>query len=106
MIDFKTKFIAVSIYTVTAANFTGLTEASAQTMQRDLPAIEGFCEGVVMADEVKSRVLIVTQWLSKEAWAQAHWEPRIGEAVATFAENATSYDVQTFEPVTIVRTAA
>jgi len=106
MIDVKTKFIAVSIYTVTAKNFAALAEAAAKTMQHDVPTVQGFCEGVVMADETQTRVLIVTQWLSKQAWSQANWEPRIGEAVATLVQDARSYDVQTFEPLAIVRTSA
>ncbi|HTV92226.1 MAG TPA: hypothetical protein VMG98_05880 [Verrucomicrobiae bacterium] len=103
MIDSKTKFVAVSIYTVKANSFSALTEAASETMQRDLPTLDGFCEGIVMADEMKTRVLVVTQWTSKHDWAQVHWEPRVGAAVANFVEGSTSYDVQTFEPITVVR---
>jgi len=103
MIDLKTKFIAVSIYDVAPENFAAVTKAATLTIERDVSALIGFYEGVVMTDEARTRVLIVTQWSSKHDWAQAFWEPRIGEAVATFVTDATAYDVQTFEPLAIVR---
>ncbi|HTV93814.1 MAG TPA: hypothetical protein VMG98_13950 [Verrucomicrobiae bacterium] len=105
MIDVRTKFIAVSIYQVEPENFAAVTQAATQTIERDVVTLAGFFEGMVMADEARTRVLIVTQWSSKHAWAQAFWEPRIGKAVAEFVRDATTYEVQTFEPLTIVRTA-
>ncbi len=80
-----------------------MTEAATLLMQQEVSALEGFCEGAVITDEAKTRMLLVTQWKSKHDWAQAFWEPLIGNAVAAWVEDATKYDVQTFEPLTIVR---
>jgi|HubBroStandDraft_4_1064222.scaffolds.fasta_scaffold414257_1 heme-degrading monooxygenase HmoA len=103
MIDVKTRFIAVSTYHVAEENFATVTEAATRLMQREIPELAGFCEGAVIVDEAKTRMLLVTQWSSKHDWAQAFWEPRIGDAVAAWVEDATKYEVQTFEPLTIVR---
>jgi heme-degrading monooxygenase HmoA len=103
MIDVNTRFIAVSTYHVAAENFARVTQAATRLMEREISALDGFCEGAVITDEEKTRMLLVTQWSSKHDWAQAFWEPRIGDAVAGFVEDATKYEVQTFEPLTIVR---
>jgi hypothetical protein len=103
MIDMKTKFIAVSIYTVTTQNLAALEASARSTIERDAALLDGFCEGIVMTNEEQTQVLIVTLWASKQAWASAEWEPRIGKAVAGFVQGATAYDVHTYVPVTVVR---
>jgi hypothetical protein len=103
MIDVKTRFIAVSTYHVAEENFAKVTEAASRLMEEEVSQVEGFFEGAVIIDEAKTRMLLVTQWSSKHDWAQAFWEPRIGDVVAGFVEHATKYEVQTFEPLTIVR---
>ncbi|HTZ53954.1 MAG TPA: hypothetical protein VMB20_02740 [Candidatus Acidoferrum sp.] len=106
MIDSRTKFIAVSIYTVATKNLSAFETTARSTIERDTVVLNGFCEGIVMTNEEQTQVLIVTLWDSKQAWVSAEWEPRIGNAVATFTEAATAYDVRTFVPVTIVRSAS
>jgi hypothetical protein len=103
MIDMRTKFVAVSVYTVARENLAAFEASTRVTIERDTPQLGGFCEGIVMTNEEQTQVLIVTQWDSKQAWISAEWEPRIGKAVAGFVQDATAYDVRTFVPVTIVR---
>jgi heme-degrading monooxygenase HmoA len=103
MIDITAKFIAVSAYTVATENLAGFEASTRSTIEHDTLVMRGFREGIVMTNEEQTQVLIVTLWESKQAWVDAQWEPRIGNAVAEFATGATAYDVRTFVPVTVVR---
>jgi heme-degrading monooxygenase HmoA len=106
MIDMRTKFVAVSIYTVAPERLSAVADAARSTMERDVHRLAGFREGIAMADEDQTQVLIVTQWDSKDAWVRAEWEPTIGKAVANLVEDAKAYNVRTFVPITIVRPEA
>ena len=103
MIDLSTKFIAVSVYTVTAENLAALETSARSTIEHDAAVLNGFRQGIVMTNEEQTQVLIVTLWDSKQAWVSAEWEPRIGQAVAVFVTGATAYDVRTYVPVIVVR---
>ncbi len=104
MIDRRTKFIAVSIYTVASEKRDAFEASARSTIERDASVLNGFCEGIVMTNEEQTQVLIVTLWDAKSAWANAQWEPRIQNAVAEFTLGAKVYDLHTFVPVTIVHT--
>lgn len=103
MIDMRTKFVSVSIYTIAREKLSAFEAAARSTIERDASVLGGFCEGIVMTKEDRTQVLIVTLWDAKEAWAKAQWEPRIQGAVAEFTLGANTYDLHTFVPVTIVR---
>jgi hypothetical protein len=105
MIDTRTKFVAISVYTVAQEHLGALQASARASMEENIASLEGFREGTVMTDENQTQVLIVTSWDSKNAWIDAHWEPRIGKAVADFVTDASAYDVRTYVPVTIVRSA-
>jgi hypothetical protein len=102
MIDTRTKFVAVSTYTVAAQNLEAFQASTRETIERNARVLDGFCGGAVMTDEQQTQVLIVTEWDSKHAWIEAQWEPRIGKAVASFVTDATTYNLRTYLPVTIV----
>ena len=57
------------------------------------------------ADETKTQVLVVTQWESRHAWAQAHWDQDIGNGIVALVESATSFDVHSYDPIAVVRLA-
>jgi heme-degrading monooxygenase HmoA len=105
MIDMRANFVAVSIYTVTTEKLAALGEAARATIAHDLASLDGFYEGIVMANEAQTQVLIVTLWDSKEAWARAEWEPRVGKAVAAFVTDATHFTELTFTPIAVVHKA-
>jgi hypothetical protein len=105
MSDTSTKFVAVSIYTVAARNLAAFQASTRDLLEQNVASLEGFREGAVMTDEEQTQVLIVTQWESKQAWINAEWEPRIGKAVANLVTDAKAYDLRTYVPVTIVRSA-
>ncbi|MGA8840440.1 MAG: antibiotic biosynthesis monooxygenase [Candidatus Aquilonibacter sp.] len=105
MLDVKTTFIAALVFTIDPKDVVTFGEAAAQLVQRRGSAAPGFIESVVMADETKTQVLVVTQWESRHAWAQAHWDQDIGNGIVALVESATSFDVRSYDPIAVVRRA-
>lgn len=106
MIDDKANFIAALIFTIDPNDVNRFGEEAAQLVQRKGSAAPGFIESVVMADEGKTQVLIVTQWASRHAWASAHWEQEIGEGIVALVESAKSFDVRSYDPIAVVHAPA
>lgn len=103
MIDMHTNFVAASTYAVASEKLSASEDAARTAMEQRVHRVAGFRGGIVMTDEERTEVVIVTLWDSKESWVRAQWEPTIGDAVAEFVQGARAYDVRTFIPVTVVR---
>jgi quinol monooxygenase YgiN len=105
MLDAKTTFIAALIFTIDPADLGKFGEAAAQLVQSKGSAAPGFIQSVVMVDEAKTQVFVVTQWASRHEWAQAHWDQDIGNGIVALVESATSFDVRSYDPIAVVRAA-
>jgi hypothetical protein len=103
MIDVKTKFVSVLVFTIEPDDLPEFAHEATLAVQRKAPTRRGFVEGIVMANESKTEALIVTQWESKHDWIEAQWDEDIGRTVAVLVEGTKSFDVRSFEPITIVR---
>jgi heme-degrading monooxygenase HmoA len=103
MIDVKTKFISVLIFTMAPDETPAFTHQAALVMQRKVPLLHGFVEGAVMANEEKTQVLLVTQWESRDAWSAAQWNDSVSNSLGDFVESASTFEFRTYEPITIVR---
>lgn len=67
---------------------------------------EGFIGAVVIRGRERSELLVVSVWESAHAWSEAEYDRDIGQTVANIVETIKSYDVQTYETVTVVRAGA
>jgi quinol monooxygenase YgiN len=105
MMDIKTTFIAALVFTIDPKDVIRFGDAAAQLVQRKGSKAPGFIQSVVMADETKTQVLIVTQWESRHAWAQVHWDQDVGNEIVALVESATSFDVRSYDPIAVVRPA-
>jgi quinol monooxygenase YgiN len=105
MLDVKTTFIATLIFTIDPKDLSTFGDAAARLVQQKGSAAPGFIESLVMADETKTQVLIVTQWESRHAWAQVHWDQDVGNGIVALVESATSFDVRSYDPIAVVRLA-
>ncbi len=103
MIDMKTKFVAVFVFGVSADDLPGVAREATLSMQRQLPLFQGFTEGIVMATEDKTQLLIVTQWDSRESWAASRWNDNIEHILSDMVESTGAFQVHTYEPLTVVR---
>jgi heme-degrading monooxygenase HmoA len=102
MIDVKTKFITVDIFTLEPTDFPEFAREATLCMQRQAPSRPGFIEGIVMADESQRQALIVTQWESRSSWVGSEWDEEIGQTVANLVKGAKAFDFRAYEPITIV----
>lgn len=103
MIDVKTKFISVLFFRVEPSDLPGVAREASLVMQRKGGALRGFLEGVVMANEAKTELLLVSQWESRHAWSAAQWDQDVGRTMGDLVESAKSFELRTYEPITIVR---
>jgi hypothetical protein len=57
-----------------------------------------------MVNEEKTRMLIVTQWESREAWVCAEWNEAVSQSLADLIESAKGFEYFSYEPIAVVRT--
>jgi heme-degrading monooxygenase HmoA len=93
----------VLIFTIEPDQLPEFAQHSTIVMQRKVPVLHGFVEGVVMADESKRELLIVTQWETRDAWSAAQWNESVSQSLGQFVESARTFQFRTYEPITIVR---
>jgi heme-degrading monooxygenase HmoA len=99
----KPTFVCATILELAASEFERISQEAAQLARGVAPNLPGFIEVAVLGSEEKTRLLILSRWESKDAWARAEWDNEVGRAVTKLAASASSYDVRTFLPVAIVR---
>ena len=105
MIDVATKFVTVQIYQLDPGDLPGVARVAKLVAEERAPTINGFIQCVIMANEQKTQMLIVSLWESREAWSAAQWDDELGRVVAEEVETSTAFDFKTYEPITIVRAA-
>jgi heme-degrading monooxygenase HmoA len=103
MIDVKAKFVAVLIFQVNPGDLPGMARGVERTVDRKIHTLNGFIGSVVMSNEEKTQLLVVSLWESRDAWSLAQWDQEIGRTVTDEVETAKSFEVRTYEPITIVR---
>jgi heme-degrading monooxygenase HmoA len=103
MINMNTKFISVMILAVSPEDMPAIAREATLAMQRTVPVMHGFIEGMVMANEQKTEVLLVTQWDSKDSWSAAEWDDALGRTVSDLVEGSKATQYHTYEPITVVR---
>ncbi|HKU68550.1 MAG TPA: antibiotic biosynthesis monooxygenase [Candidatus Baltobacteraceae bacterium] len=88
--------IAVVTFEVTPEAFGRVSSEAASVLQGRLPAIAGFIEGMVLANESTTEVRIVTRWTSREHWAAAQWDERIERTVTDLFQDTASYKLEMY----------
>lgn len=106
MIDASSKFVAVHSYSIDPNDLPGMTRQVRLIAERTAPLMSGFLECVIMTNEQHTRLLIVSLWDSRHAWSAAQWNEDIGRVVADVAEGAQSFEVHTYESLSVVRANA
>jgi hypothetical protein len=105
MIDVKTKFVSVLIFTIEPDDLPAFAREASLAVQRQAPMHQGFVECIVMANEPKTEVLIVTQWESRHDWSVAQWDEDVGRTITNWVESGKGFDVRSYQPIAIVRSA-
>ena len=102
MVDDKATYISALTFTMDAKDVPRFGAEAAQLVQRRGAGAPGFIESVVMVDETKTQVLIVTQWQSQQAWVQINWDRDVGNELTALVEGAKSFNVRSFDPIAVV----
>lgn len=103
MIDVRTKFVSVLVFTVNPDDLAGFAREATLAVQRRAPLFHGFVEGIVMANEDGTQMLIVSQWQSRGDWSAAQWDEELGRTLSDLVVGASSFDIHSYEPLTVVR---
>jgi len=105
MSDLKVQYVSVLTFNLEPNDFAGLSREAVSLLQRKGTAINGLVESIVLGNESKTQMLIVSQWSTRDSWSAAQWDEDVARALAVMVESALSFEVHSFEPVAVVRPA-
>jgi heme-degrading monooxygenase HmoA len=103
MIDLKAKFVPVLVFGLDPEDLPSVAREVAMVAKRKGPLMDGFIECVTMTNEDKTQLLVVSLWESKHAWGAAQWDEDVGRVVADAMERSASFELRTYEPISVVR---
>lgn len=103
-IDDRARFVSVLSFDLAAGDVFETSRELQRTVERRGPNSSGLIGCVVMVNKEEARLSVVSLWESAHAWGAAQYDKEIGEAFADAVETAKSYDIRTYETVTVVRT--
>lgn len=106
MLEAKVRFVSVLIFSVRPEDFDGISREAATLVKRKGPAIRGLVESIVLTNQDKTQMLLVSQWTNRESWRSAQWDDDMGRTLTSFIESATAFEVHSYEPIAIVRPEA
>src|SRR5690348_2940691 len=104
-IDETARFVCVLSFDLSSGNLSTLTREVRRAAEQQAPKKQGFIGCIVMANEEKPQLLVVSVWDSGHAWSAAQYHQEIGRVVSDVVEAAKSYEIQTYETVSLVRPA-
>jgi hypothetical protein len=102
-IDDSARFVSVVSFNLASGDVSAMAREVQHAVERRAPHIEGFKGCMVMVNGEKPHLLVVSIWESAHAWGAAQYDQEVGRVVSNVVETAASYDVQTYETVTVVR---
>lgn len=102
-IDDTARFVSVLSFNQGAADVSVLAREVQRAIEQRGPKEDGFIGSMVMINEEAPQLLVISVWKSKHAWSAAQYDPEIGRVVSEVVEAARSFEIQTYETVTIVR---
>ena len=102
-IDDTARFVSVLSFNQGSADVALLAREVQRAVEQRGPKEDGFIGSMVMINAEEPQLLVISVWESRNAWSAAQYDPEIGRTVTEVVEAAKSYEIQTYETVTIVR---
>ncbi|MGA8533330.1 MAG: antibiotic biosynthesis monooxygenase [Candidatus Tumulicola sp.] len=99
MIDRKAALVTALVFDVTPAQFANVTGECKLFTERKARTIPGLIDTALLGNEERTRVLVLSQWESKDAWAKSRWDHEVGVVLSDLVEGSSAFDVGTFVPV-------
>lgn len=97
------RFVSVLSFNVGAADVSAISGKVQRAIEQRLPYNKGFIGCMVMLNPEKSHLLVVSIWESGHAWSAAQYDETVGRVVSDLVETTMSYEIQTYETVSLVR---
>lgn len=87
--------VSVLLLNVEEKESAHLVEQAASLMKRkgDLP---GFIGGEIFQSEDRTRVLIITEWVSRHHWSMSQWDGEVSEHLVSIVQTASAIDSRTY----------
>jgi heme-degrading monooxygenase HmoA len=101
-IDDTARFVSVLSFNLGSGDLSAVSR-EVQHAAEQRGGHKGFRGCIVMVNADKSHLLVVSVWESEHAWGAAQYDQEIGRVVSDAVEAAKSYEIQTYETVTVVR---
>jgi heme-degrading monooxygenase HmoA len=60
-------------------------------IENTLAGLEGFIEGRVFEADDGKAVTLITAWQTRHMWAEAHWNEKVQELLAGYAESGATF---------------
>lgn len=102
-IDDTARFVSTISFELASGDVPELSREVQRAVEERAPKEKGFLGCVVMLNKEKPHLLVVSIWESGGAWSEAQYDQEIGQVVTEMVEAAKSYEIQTYETVTVVR---
>ncbi len=102
-IDETARFVSVISFDLGLGDVSAVRREIQHAVEQRVPNKKGFFGSVVMVNGEKSQLLVVSVWESGHAWSEAQYDQEIGRVVSDVVETAHSYEIRTYETVSIVR---
>ncbi|HEY1654661.1 MAG TPA: hypothetical protein VGF86_06085 [Candidatus Tumulicola sp.] len=95
------EFVAAIVFDLLPASFEGVSREAAQFAQSATPRISGLIEIALLGNEGRTRILVLSRWQSKDAWAESRWDQELGKTMVTLVQSSTAFNSETFVPIAI-----
>jgi len=102
-IDATARFVSTLSFDLGSGDVSEISREVQHAVEEQVPKVEGFIGCVVMVDTQKTHLLVVSVWESAHACGAAQYDQGIGRVVSDVVEAAKSYEIRTYETVTVVR---
>jgi heme-degrading monooxygenase HmoA len=95
----ENRIVAVATFNVSRETFSEVADDLKRILETRAPHITGYLRSMLLTNETKAHIVCVTEWTSRQSWAEAQWDEEIGRTVAELFEATASYDVECFYPL-------
>jgi hypothetical protein len=104
MLEIRPRYLSVTVFNVASEQFARLSQDAAAFVRRKGSNVKGLMESIILGNDARTELLLVSQWASREDWSAAQWDNDVGQFVTTLVESAISYEIRSYEPITVFRT--
>jgi heme-degrading monooxygenase HmoA len=102
-IDDTARFASVVSFNLGLGDISKMSREVQLAIRDRVPNQKGFIGSVVMENRKESQLLVVSIWESVDAWSATQYDRDVGQVVSDAVEMAKSYEIQTFETISVVR---